>query len=586
LIEFNHFMRFILLLICFFIHTLSFSKKPHVTLWAPKTYEPIRQKLESSPSITLVQNGDDGTPTSLFIRGTNSNHSTLFWNGLFINDMMSGMGNIGPFLIESNQNIKINTFPLEGPSPSIGGNVMMNDLFLNDSIFMSVHVANAATLNQNIAFNNRFTHGVIQMNASHYETDGSIITSKNAPPNNGQNDLGFESNTLALHGAMTPHLRSHFHYHGKIFKTHNGYFNTFTWAPTNQDTINYLNYMSWQYDHTNQLSTTIYMGLMHQNSDNKAQNGDPTTISNYHGNRVNPGLKIQFTPVAWYESKLYVEPMYERLTTPTPYTRSEFNGGLTHIFKISPQTRIIAYHTLYKSNQTLQSYRLGVHHHLPHDIRFKLGFGTGYRPPTLLQLYMQNQYFYGNPYLKPEKSRQTIVGFDKKWGNTVLLSITYFHYNLHNLIDMNDAHTTLINHPQALTKGLEIANQLTFDHLKIKGGITYNPTKDQSTGLPLYRRPLHKGFLTLSSHDHSWGVAGITFDFIGKRWDIDNQTFNPVVMKKYILTNVSYAYPLNHECQFISRIDNIMDRRFENPNGYIHNGTRFWIGIESKGPKN
>ena len=77
------------------------------------------------PGLDLKQNGQSGQSTSLFMRGTNSNHTLVLLNGIAINDLSTtqGLHNFGQDFVQTIQQIEIYTGPSGahfGPS-AIGG---------------------------------------------------------------------------------------------------------------------------------------------------------------------------------------------------------------------------------------------------------------------------------------------------------------------------------------------------------------------------------------------------------------------------------------------------------------------------------
>lgn len=73
----------------------------------------------------------------------------------------------------------------------------------------------------------------------------------------------------------------------------------------------------------------------------------------------------------------------------------------------------------------------GVTHHITENIRFRTSFGTGFRAPTLYNLYSNSIYgttlYAGNPELKPEKMTYSAdCGFDISFPNGINLTLTSY----------------------------------------------------------------------------------------------------------------------------------------------------------------
>ena len=74
----------------------------------------VKTILDMVPGLDLKQNGQSGQSTSLFMRGTNSNHTLVLLNGIAINDLSTtqGLHNFGQDFVQTIQQIEI----YKGPS--------------------------------------------------------------------------------------------------------------------------------------------------------------------------------------------------------------------------------------------------------------------------------------------------------------------------------------------------------------------------------------------------------------------------------------------------------------------------------------
>ena len=119
---------------------ITVTKTPNTSYLSEGSVNKIvinRQEIEKSGAVDLVdvlnyidgidlkQNGQKGQLTSLFIRGTNSNHTLVLFNGIPINDQTTtqGLHNFGQDFVQTIQQIEIYKGPSGahfGPS-AIGG---------------------------------------------------------------------------------------------------------------------------------------------------------------------------------------------------------------------------------------------------------------------------------------------------------------------------------------------------------------------------------------------------------------------------------------------------------------------------------
>ena len=69
----------------------------------------VKSVLDMVPGLDLKQNGQQGQLTSLFMRGTNSNHTLVLLNGIAINDQSTtqGLHNFGQDFVQTIQQVEI-----------------------------------------------------------------------------------------------------------------------------------------------------------------------------------------------------------------------------------------------------------------------------------------------------------------------------------------------------------------------------------------------------------------------------------------------------------------------------------------------
>jgi len=130
------------------------------------------------------------------------------------------------------------------------------------------------------------------------------------------------------------------------------------------------------------------------------------------------------------------------------------------------------------------------------ETKIKANYGTGFKAPTLSQLYQNcpDFNFFGNPDLKPEESTGYDAGFEQPlFNDRVRFGSTYFHNSIVNLIDSNATFTSYANVGLATTEGTEnfVSAKLT-DRLVVQTDYTFTRAVDASTGIQLLRRPKQK----------------------------------------------------------------------------------------------
>jgi vitamin B12 transporter len=212
--------------------------------------------------------------------------------------------------------------------------------------------------------------------------------------------------------------------------------------------------------------------------------------------------------------------------------------------------------------------------------KLKASYGTGFKAPSLSQLYQDFlPFFTANPNLRPEKSKGYDAGFEQLWfDGRVRFGVTYFRNDIEDLINCNTFCTTVIN--IGITGAETFVSWTVSDKLKLRADYTYTMARDAVTGAQLQRRPKDK----YSLHAIWQPIEGLTVSatalWVGSRVDVDRAFVDPMpVSPSYNIVNVAANYAVNPHLTLFGRIDNLFDRHYEDPNGYLRPGFGVFAGM-------
>jgi len=213
--------------------------------------------------------------------------------------------------------------------------------------------------------------------------------------------------------------------------------------------------------------------------------------------------------------------------------------------------------------------------------KFRAAYGTGFKAPTLFQLFSS----YGDPTLDPERSRGWEAGFDHEIaGGAADLGVTYFVNDFDNLIDFDSVTLTYKNIGAVRTEGVELMTSFRpADNLKLAFNYTLTKAEDDA-GQPLVRRPDNKAAFELSRNFDSSGNVYLEVVYIGKRDDFDFSTFpaTRVELGAYTLMNASATVGLGEKITLTGRIENLLDEDFEEVLGYGTAGISGYVGVKAE----
>lgn len=213
----------------------------------------------------------------------------------------------------------------------------------------------------------------------------------------------------------------------------------------------------------------------------------------------------------------------------------------------------------------------------------KGGWATGFKAPSLYQLYDPS---YGNTSLEPEESETYEIGIGQNlFGDCMQLESTYFYTELDNLIDWVLIDPVWFtgqykNVNRAKIWGLE--NMVTvrpMEKIDVNYSYTYIKTRDEATHQSLDRRPRHKHVASVSLQPIEKLDLNISYLYIGNRKDrrwVGGE--HQIILEHYHKVDLSGRYAINENFELFGRIDNLLDKHYQEVDGYGTPGISFYGG--------
>lgn len=185
--------------------------------------------------------------------------------------------------------------------------------------------------------------------------------------------------------------------------------------------------------------------------------------------------------------------------------------------------------------------------------------GSAYRAPNLLELFRPGDAFGGNPELKPERSRSKEFGLLLRVGERHEFSASVYDTRIQDLIDVPV--TGAVNIAKATIEGVELGVNIWFGPFNIKSNATYTKARNQETGEALLRRPLRKGNLALN-----WSNRHLTFGV-----DVFSSGKNPdfgTTLDGYSVLNANFQWRTAKQWSLSLRGENLLDKEYSVLEGY------------------
>ncbi|MFK5926540.1 MAG: TonB-dependent receptor [Desulfuromusa sp.] len=208
--------------------------------------------------------------------------------------------------------------------------------------------------------------------------------------------------------------------------------------------------------------------------------------------------------------------------------------------------------------------------------RLKGSIGTGFKAPSLYQLYGQlPPYNVGNENLNPEESLGWDLGIEQTFFNSSLIvSLTYFHNDIDDYIDY-DFTAGFMNIKGLITQGIESTiGWYPSDFFDTQINYTYTDSENKEDGSRLLRRPLHKGSFDLNLYPDDEKQISLNLLYVGERDDRSE------TLDDYILVNLTASHQITPSIKGFVRIDNLFDEDYEEVSGYGTAGLSGYAGIK------
>jgi len=218
------------------------------------------------------------------------------------------------------------------------------------------------------------------------------------------------------------------------------------------------------------------------------------------------------------------------------------------------------------------------------DTRLKASLGTGFRAPSLYQLYAPPTLYgpIGNENLEPERTLGWDLGVEQEFlRGRLRLGALYFSNSFENLIDFTYTDGYL-NLKKASTRGAELFLRTNpWKDLFLSAEYTRTEAKDEESGEYLLRRPKHKLALRIGTGFAAKGHVTADLLYVGAREDNFWMGYEStrVTLDGYILINAAASYEFLPLLQIFARLDNLLNQEYEVVKGYGSPGISVYAGL-------
>lgn len=541
--------------------------------------------------LDIASNGGPGQTTSVFIRGTDSNHTLVLIDGVEMNPGTIGgaaIQNISPEIIERIEIIKGPRSSLYG-SEAIGGVIniitrkaqgttLSTTLGLGYGSFDNKHI----TAHLAFSEDERFASFTIERK----DTDGFASL-------RGQNeDMGHDNLSLNFKGGLKLFDQAveftHFQARGNTeyygFDTLN-----FITAPLDQSFKNSISSLSVTSDINEKWQSKLLLGR--SEDDIKQNQLDYFFFPEPQNDKVNSkrfSLDWQNT-YSMNNTTLIAGTYFERekansLSFGSAYadateSKAIYLGSDSKLGMLDAM--IAARYTDHETAGSQVSWNADLAFSISPKWRVGITSGQAFRAPDATDRYG----FGGNPDLKTEESftSSAVLNWQSPIGD---LDLEVFQTKIDNLIEYFVTDFTNFlgenrNIAETEIKGIELSHKLNWNSWSLDTSALIQSPKDTIADTDLLRRA-RRSLSAVVSKDFKNINLGFQLLATSQRADIDAVTFANVNTSGYVLANLTGSYDINETVSLFAKIDNLLDTDYQTAAGYAQAERNYQLSLRMK----
>ena len=535
----------------------------------------LADALRSVPGMAVFRSGQAGSQTSLFSRGANSDHATFLYEGRKLNGGFSGTYNLGQIPLTGASSLEVlrGSSSVQYGAEGIGGAIMLRNEPLKKKVSWKMEVGS-----------NHSVNGGVDYGFSESGWKGRIGTAIKTTENE-QPYSQFDSQSASF--TFSKKLSDNFEIDlvGTGFKSEVNY-------PGNTKSASYPNKDQYLEVQDILVSPGIKLKLgewklsgFYSYSDDELVNKNSSSDDTYHAYTNQFELLINgeiYEGITLTAGGSYEKDNFFKKSNSTHLTEVDENPDTKSVFaltsislgentSISLGGRADKF-SAYGSESTFST---SFDHRIIDGVTFLARFATSFSPPQANDLYGN----WGEPSLNPEKAESWETGLNLQPNEWLNLRITYFETDFEDLIDWDNTTFSMSNIDSASSKGFESSIEAVMRNFTSNLSFTYLDAQDSVSFERLVRRPRFFGNLILqhSSQSNSLG-AGLTWsnDVI----DVDGGNFSNIKGDDYLVLRLFGKHQINDGINVFGRIENLLDKEYEEVDGYPALGRGFYAGLK------
>lgn len=531
--------------------------------------------LRSVPGLQMARTGVDGAQTSLFLRGSNSNHTLILLDGVRLNTASEGAARLEHIPVSHIERVEV----IRGPQSSVYGADAIGgviQIFTRSGLAtagVSSDAANAvsgrleaaAGTEQSRALNGAvratYQQTTVDINLSQRSTDG--IPARNAPVPSTLNST-WENQSVSLGIQHT--LNAEWQWWGRWQGTDSE--NVFDGGTSefSQNTAS----TGVRGEITERWATQLQVSRFKDNNLTRQRGLSYSTTQRSSlqwqhdlrwGNSSNTVLGLDMdNEDLYYLSSGAVQNLNTRDNNALFAVHQQAAGG----FDMTASVRL-------DDNQQFGEHttgRLAIGRDIAGNSNVWVAASSAFKAPTLVDLYVDFPAFgfFANPALEPEQARNLEAGLRTRVAGTAL-DVNVFRNNIRNLIGSNSSFSSLANVGRARIDGIEISASRVILGWQSRAALTVLDHQNRDTGAELLRRPNEQMNVNVSRRFDAFSVM-LDWQLRSDQADLDPITFGRSRVAGYALLDTVLEWQVMPALNLQLKVGNVFDKTYEVVDGY------------------
>ncbi len=542
----------------------------------------VIEVLKRQPGFNIKQDGGLGQSGNFYVRGYDSKRVLVLIDGMRYGSMSTGQPTLALLPAEQIERIEI-LYGASGSSiygaDAMGGVIQIFTKGLNTN-------QTRYSVTAGVGSNDHYLYGAtaqfaneqganLSLSASRNQTKG-ISAIENATGAN-KDDDGFKSNNFSLNASMPVTNNVRIGATGLYAKSKTEFDNFTNVADAEIDQENGAVSIFSEYD-KNDLTLRLSVGSSLDKLDNNV--GDAFETEQRQANL----LSIYQLPVGqlqagteWLKQEIDIDD-----NTPANGTDSykindrTIKSGFLG-YQVNKDVHDFQANIRYDDNSQFDNettYSIGYGFRILPSLRVGTSFATGYRAPSLNDLYVESSFYVPNENLDVEKS-DNLEAFIE--SNTAIQTtrLTRFRSDVDGLINNAFDPATnkfkAVNISEAKLSGYSLTSDWQLNNVLFGGHYTYTDAEERSgdnKGKQLVYRPENTALAYIGYQDLDYDIR-LEAEYVGK---IYTSASNDTFMDDYTLFSISGNYYLNPNLTVNSRIENLTNQDYTTNESF---GTRY-----------